>query len=107
MPHIELRVKAGERSPGDLKVSVQETTFKYLMSFPSPEVRLSTYLDRDCPRVESTYAEVFVSDECRYTFQISQLIPGSKTQRKIELPGAMNDGEQLTVLAKRVPRASV
>ena len=102
MPQIELRLQAGVRSPGDILLSVQDKTFGYLMSYPSTEIRISAYLDRSWPQVETMYAEVFVSDTCRYQFKVTQLIPGSRTQRKIILPGPMEEGEQLTILVNRV-----
>lgn len=55
-------------------------------------------------RVEATYAEVFVSEDCAFETRVSKLIPGSKTRQNIVLPGPMKEGEQLTVLVERSPR---
>jgi hypothetical protein len=103
MPHIELRLKAGERSPGDLKVSVQDRTFEYLRDTVTPEIRISAFLDEDAAHVEKSYVEVFVTDECAYHTLIEQIIPGSRERRgsEITLPAPMHKGEQLTIIVKR------
>lgn len=102
MPHhIELRLKSGGASPGDLKVSVQDRTFEYLMTSQAPEIRVSAYLDEDHARVERTYAEIFVHDTCPCEYRVIKIIPGSRTRPQVELPGPMSQGEQLTVLVER------
>ena len=64
MPQIELRLKSGTRSEGDVVVTVQDKTFNYLLTSYSREIRVSGYLDRDWPQVETTYEEIFVSPDC-------------------------------------------
>ena len=103
MPHIELRVQRGTRTASDLVVSVQDTTFEYLMTSSAPDIRVSAYLDQDCPQVEPNYAEIFVHDDCRFESKITKVIPGSRTRKNITLPGLMLQGEQLVVLVKRTP----
>lgn len=103
MPHIELRLQAGARSAGDLIVTVQDKTFEYLMTSPSPEIRVSAFLDRDWPQVEAQYAELYVNDECPFRSRVMQVIPGSRTRGKLSLPCPMKEGEQLTVLVSRAP----
>jgi hypothetical protein len=104
MAEIELRVKTGERDPADLKLTVQDRTFDHLMSTISTEVRISAFLDRDVARVEAEYAEVFVSDDCRFNTRITKVIPGSRSRKGIVLPGPMTNGEQLTILVARSPK---
>ena len=101
MPMIELRKNAGERSPSDLVVSVQEKTFEYLQTTITPEIRISAYLDRDYPMIEAEYAEVFVSEDCKFESKIVSLTPGSRTRKGIELPGPMTNGEQLVIVVAR------
>ena len=105
MPQIELRLQSGVRSPGDITVTVQDKTFDYLMVSPAHEIRVSAYLDRDWPKVEAAYEEIFVSENCAFQSKVSQIIPGSRTRGKITLPAAMEEGEQLVILVKRVPIA--
>lgn len=103
MPHIQLRTKSGSQSENDVVVNVQDATFDYLMTSPSPEIRVSAYLDRDWPRIESNYAEIFVGDTCAFHTKITKIIPGSRVRKDIELPGPMNEGEQLIVIVSRTP----
>ena len=103
MPHIQLRIKHGIRSPEDLTVSIRDATFEYLMTSPSPEIRVSAYLDQDCPKVESHYSELFLNENCRFDSRIVKLIPGSKTRKNISLPGPMQTSEQLIVIVARTP----
>jgi hypothetical protein len=107
MQNIELRIKAGVKSPNDLVVGVQDPTFEYLMTSPVDQIRVSTYLISDCEHVEKEYAELFVNSDCPFQTQIDRIIPGSKTRRKIELPGSMKEGEQLVVLVSRSAAESV
>jgi hypothetical protein len=105
MPNIELRLQSGTRSEGDLVLTVQDKTFDYLMTSPAAEIRVSAYLDRDWPKVEANYQEVFVSDNCAFESKVTKIIPGSRTRAKITLPDAMEEGEQLVVLVSRTPIA--
>ncbi|MEO5968994.1 MAG: hypothetical protein ABIQ95_03635 [Bdellovibrionia bacterium] len=104
MPQIKLRIKAHTKSAEDLVVNVQDATFEYLMSSTVSEIRVSTYFDRDWPRVEAEYAEIFVNDECQFESRIVKVIPGSRTRSSISLPGEMKEGEQLIVIVARGPR---
>ncbi len=101
MKTIEIRVQQGVQSPDDLTVAVQDTTFDYLMSSPSPEIRVSTYLDRDWPKVEANYAEIFVQEGCLFESKVVRVIPGSKTRKNLVLPCPMLQGEQLIVIVTR------
>jgi hypothetical protein len=101
MPHVELRVKAGLRSPLDLRLVVQDKTFDYLMSSPATEIRVSAYLDQDWENVDATYEELFVADICKFQSKVTKVIAGSRTRKNIVLPGPMTEGEQLTVLVAR------
>ena len=103
MQNIELRLHSGVRSPEDLIVTVQDATFEYLLSSPSPQIRVSAYLDRDYPQVEANYAELFVQEGCQFESKIIKIIPGSKTRKDIKLPCLMQTGEQLIVLVDRSP----
>lgn len=103
MPHIEVRLKAGVRDPGDLLLSVQERTFNYLIDAPAKEIRISAYLDRDWPVVLPMYAEVFVCDESRYHSRVVRVLAGSRTRPELTLPGPMMAGEQLTIVVARTP----
>jgi hypothetical protein len=106
MPHtLELRLKAGERSPGDLVVTVQDKTYDYLLSSSAEEIRVSAYLDRDWPQVEAKYAELFVGESCPFESLVKQVIPGSRTRKNIALPCAMHAEEQLVVIVGRTARA--
>jgi len=105
MPHIELRLQNGISSPEDLVVTVQDATFEYLMSSPALEIRVSAYLDRDWPKVEANYAEIFVAENCEFESKITRIIPGSRTRKNITLPGPMKEGEQLVVVVTRTPKA--
>lgn len=100
MPHITLRKTAGTASAEDIQVSVQDRTYDYLMSSDAPEIRVSAYLEKDLPQVDSKYAELFVTQGCPFTSSISQITPGSRT-RKVQLPGEMKAGEQLVIVVKR------
>ena len=99
---IELRLHAGVRSPGDLTLNVQEKTYDYLMNSDKAEVRVSAYLDRDWPRVETMYSELFVNDACPYRFQVTRITPGSKVRWTITLPDEMKDGEQVVIFVNRL-----
>jgi hypothetical protein len=101
MPHVELRSKAGQRSPSDLLLVVQDKTFDYLMSSPAKEIRVSAYLDQDWPNVEAIYEELFVADICKFESKVTKVIAGSRVRKNITLPGAMTEGEQITVLVTR------
>jgi hypothetical protein len=103
MPHIELRRQRGTKNSDDLKVTVQDATYEYLMTSPSPEIRVSAYLDRDWDQVEAKYAEIFVHDDCQFESKITKIIPGSRVRRNITLPGPMTEGEQLVVVVARIP----
>jgi hypothetical protein len=105
MPFIQLRLHAGTTSPGDLTLSVQEKTYTYLMSSYASEIRVSAYLDRDWPQVEEMYAEIFVSENCAFDSKVKEIIAGSKTRSPVELPGPMEEGEQLVVVVKRTSLA--
>jgi hypothetical protein len=106
MPKIELRAEAGVRGPNDLSLVIQDKTFDYLMVSPALEIRVSAYLDQDWPMVQANYAELFVADNCGFTSKVTKVIPGSKERKGIVLPGAMTEGEQLTVLVTRSPIAA-
>ena len=101
MPLIELRTTTGKSSPGDLKVSVQDKTYEYLLKSPAKDIRVSAFLEQDFAKVEAQYAEIFIQPECRFSSIITQVIPGSKTRTGIVLPGPMTKGEQLTLLVSR------
>lgn len=103
MPNIELRVQQGTRSPDDVIVTVRDATFEYLMSSPAPEIRVSAYFDRDWPKVEANYAEIFVHEDCKFESKITKIIPGSRIRKNITLPDSMKEGEQLVVVVKRTP----
>ena len=97
-PHLELRIVSGQKSPGDLLVTVQEKTFDYLSTGTASEIRVSAYLDRAWPVVEKKYAELYLNETLR--FRVISVTPGSKT-RKVTLPGEMNEGEQLVILVSK------
>jgi hypothetical protein len=99
MQLIELRLNANQSSPGDLLVSVQDKTYEFLGTTTNSEIRVSTYLDRYWPKVESKYQELFISDVLK--FKVVSISPGSKN-RKVNLPCDMLDGEQLTIVVKRI-----
>jgi hypothetical protein len=105
MPNISLRRQNGINSPEDLVVTVQDATFAYLMESPATEIRVSAYLDRDWAKVEPSYAEIFVAEECPFYSKIIRVMPGSRTRKNIVLPGEMKEGEQLVVVVKRTPIA--
>ena len=102
MSPLELRLIAGTQSPGDLLVTVQEKTFDYLQTSAAPEIRVSAYFDRAWPRVESNYAELYISDSLK--FHVKSITAGSKT-RKVTLPGEMHEGEQLVIVVTPVSPA--
>jgi hypothetical protein len=106
MAVIILRSKLGEASPTDLKLSVQDRTYDYLMTTITREVRVSAFLDRDAPQVEAEYAEIFVAEDCPYESRVMKVIPGSRVRKGIALPGPMYESEQLTVLVERSPRTT-
>lgn len=99
MPLIQLRLKHGTQSPGDLLVNVQDQTFQFLSTSNNPEIRVSAYLDRDWPRVETRYEELFIAENLK--FRVGTLSAGSKT-RKVVLPGEMKEGEQLVISVKKM-----
>lgn len=101
MAKIILRTKRGENSPSDLSLSVQDRTFEYLQTTITPEIRVSAFFEEDCPRVEAEYAEIFVEGAGPYVSIVTKVIPGSRTRKGITLPGAMQTGEQLTLLVTR------
>lgn len=103
MPHIQIRLKAGVDSPGDLRAMIQDNTFEYLMNSPAPEIRVSAYLDQEWPMVEPKYAEIVVDPACTYQSRITKVIPGSKTRKAPTLPGPMHEGEQLVLMIARIP----
>jgi len=103
MPQITLRKNPGVDGPEDIRVSVQERTFDYLMASDAPEIRVSAYLDCDLTQVDSTYAELFVASDCPFISTVRQVTPGSRT-RKVQLPGDMKEGEQLVILVERAGR---
>ena len=100
MAQIELRLKSGEKSPGDLKLSVQDRTFDHLMATISPEVRVSAFFDHDA-EVAAEYAEIFVAEDCAFESRVTKVIPGSRTRKELVLPCEMKQGEQLTILVER------
>ena len=104
MPNIELRTKVGISSDGDLTLNVSDQTFDYLLTSTTEKIRVSAYLDRDWPRVEAKYAEVFVNPECKDIFRVTSISPGSKTRREIRLPDGMFNGEQITLQVVRVSK---
>ncbi len=101
MAHITLRSKRGESTSSDLKLSVQDRTFDHLMATISPEIRVSAFFEADVPEVAAQYAEIFVADDCPFETLVMKVIPGSRTRKDIALPGAMKQGEQLTLLVER------
>ena len=101
MAQITLRSKLGETSSTDLKLSVQDRTFDYLMTTITPEVRVSAFFDEDAPHVAAEYAEIFVAEDCPFESIVTKVIPGSRTRKDIVLPGPMSQGEQLTILVER------
>jgi hypothetical protein len=101
MAFITLRSKFGESSATDLKLSVQDRTFDHLRVTISPEVRVSAFFDEDVANVAAEYAEVFVEEESAFESHVTKVIPGSRTRKDIVLPGAMKQGEQLTILVER------
>lgn len=103
MPQITLRKNPGVESPEDIRVSVQERTFDYLMASDAGEIRVSAYLDCDLAQVDSNYAELFVAPDCAFVSTVLQITPGSRT-RKVSLPGGMKAGEQLVILIGRSRR---
>jgi hypothetical protein len=103
MEQIRLRKLAGLDSPDDIIVSVQERTYDYLLSSSASEIRVSAYIEVDLPRVETTYAELFVQEDCPYRSLIQQVIPGSRA-RDVQLPCEMKAGEQLVLLVQRSPK---
>jgi hypothetical protein len=106
MPKVELRVLAGQRGPDDLSLVIQDKTFDYLMISPALEIRVSAYLDQDWPAVRADYAELFVAENCSFASKVTKVIPGSKERKGITLPGAMEEGEQLTILLSRTPTSN-
>lgn len=103
MPHVVLRVNPQTPSENDLTVTVQDNTYEYLMTSDAPKIRVSAYLDRDWDQVESSYAVLFVSEDCPYESTIVRMTPGSRTRNKPTLPGAMKEGEQLVLEVTRTP----
>ena len=101
MPNIELRTKTGMSSEGDLTLTISDQTFDYLTKNTAEKIRVSAYLDRDWPKVEAKYAEIFVNEECKDLFKVTSISPGSKTRKEIRLPDAMFSGEQLTLQVVR------
>ena len=106
MPLITLRTKAGVPSPTDLTVEIRDNTYEYLTTSDASAVRVSAYLDRDWPLVADRYAELFVSEDCRWIATVNRILPGSRERKGITLPGAMKKGEQLTVEVTRKPRTT-
>ncbi len=104
MRNIELRTHLGTKSPDDVIVTVQDKTFEYLMTTRSPSIRVSSFLDRDWPEVESEYAEIFVDENCPFMTQVNEVIPGSRLRQGLSLPCDMKEGEQLTILVTRTPK---
>lgn len=102
MPTIELRTIAKTKSPTDLILNISDKTYDYMMNSDAPNVRVSSYLDRDWPRVEPMYEEVYLNEECTSEFKVKGLSPGSKTRWTITLPDAMKEGEQITIQVSRV-----
>ena len=76
---IQLRLKHNTQSPGDLLVNVQDQTYEFLGTSTNPEIRVSAYLDRDWPRVEARYEELYVSDLLK--FKVGAISAGSKTRK--------------------------
>ncbi len=100
MPIVTLRKAADSDSASDIQVTIQDRTFDYLMTSEAAEIRVSAYLDKDIHRVEKTYEELFVNEDCPFLSAITQITPGSRT-REVVLPGEMKSGEQLVLLVKR------
>ena len=106
MPQVTLRTHAGQSSPTDIEVSVQDATFEYLLNSPAPTVRVSAYLEKDLDLVEALYAELFVSEDCAYLARIKRITPGSRIRKELKLPCDMKTGEQLIVEVTRTSRTS-
>jgi hypothetical protein len=104
MPLITLRTKLGVASETDLTVQVKDNTYEYLLTSDAPSIRVSCYLDRDCPNVVASYEELYVSADCAFESKVTRVTPGSRTRKDIRLPTAMYKDEQLTVEVKRTPR---
>ena len=103
MPLITLRTQSGLSSKNDLTVEVKENTLEYLRTTQADTIRVSAYLDRDWPEVSNEYAELFIDEDCASKFQIVGVTPGSRVRKGIQLPGAMKQGEQLTLEVKHTP----
>lgn len=106
MSKITIRLKAGVQSTGDISATVQDATYNYLLTSPSPKIRVSAYLDRDWPMIQPIYPEIFVDESCAFVSRIEKIIPGSRLRDKVTLPGPMKIGEQLTLLLSREPLQS-
>jgi hypothetical protein len=105
MPLITLRTQAGVSHLDDIQVEVKPNTYEYLLTSPSPTIRVSAYFDRDWPKVGRAYAELHVTDSCPFRSEITRVTPGSRERKDIELPGPMLTGEQLTIEVRRAPIA--
>ncbi len=101
MPKIQIRSRLGIDGPEDLTANVQEATFAYLKESLSDQIRVSAYLDQDWPEVRAEYSELVVEGLAEGSLRIEKVIPGSRTRTGIVLPGAMMEGEQLTLIVKR------
>ncbi len=101
MPLVNLRIQPGTSTEGDLIVEVKDNTFEYLLTSPAPTIRLSTYLDRDWPLVKAYYAELDLGETCPFHSKIVRVTPGSRVRTGIQLPGPMQQGEQLVIEVSR------
>lgn len=104
MPNVILRSQMGNSQSSDLTVRVMDNTFEYLMTSSAPTIKVSAYLDQDLPRVEKTYAELFVAEDCPFLTAITKVTPGSRVRKNIQLPGEMKAGEQLILEVSRQPK---
>ena len=102
MPTIQIRQHFGTQSPADLVATISDKTHDHLMNSDAESNRESSYLDRDWPRVEAKYEELYVGEACKSRFNIKSISPGSKTRWTVTLPDAMKEGEQLTLQVARV-----
>jgi hypothetical protein len=100
MAQITLRLQDNKPGTDDLVLRVQDTTFEYLLNTVTKDVRVSAFFEQDCENVSTQYKQLYVNEDCQSHYKITKIIPGSKT-RSPRLPGAMKEGEQLTLLVTR------
>ena len=102
---ITLRVQFGVSSPNDLVLPIKDNTHDYLMTSNVETIRVSAYLEQNIAHVAAKYAELFVQEDCPARYRIVRVTPGSRARKKIQLPGEMLEGEQITIEVKRVGAA--